>query len=266
MLDHEKDIQEILSHRYDDGAEFWTMKAPFSMIESISYLLDLGISAKNEVLEDCAVFILSCQKEDGRIKLQISTSYPCHTAIALNTLCKLGYSDNKRLEKTFQYFLDTQEEDGGWKCNKYSFGRGPETNYSTPHTTLVALDAFRYTDLLNNNEQLDKAVEFLLKHWEIKKPISPCHYGIGKLFMQVQYPFRDSYNIFNYLYVLSFYDVAKKDKRFNEMLDILKSKTVDNQIIVERVVPKLAKLTFCKKGEPSVFATKKYEELLDNLK
>jgi len=36
-------------------------------------------------------------------------------------------------------------------------------------------------------------------------------------------------------------------------------------IIVERNVPKLAKLTFCKKGKPSELATKRYHEIMANL-
>jgi hypothetical protein len=53
-----------------------------------------------------------------------------------------------------------------------------------------------------------------------------------------EYPFRN-YNLFVYVYVLSFYNQAKKDKRFLEALEILKSKMVDGQIVVERIVPKL---------------------------
>ncbi len=126
------------------------------------------------------------------------------------------------------------------------------------------LDAFRFSDFLNKEQALDKAVDFLLEHWIIRKPIGPCHYGIGTLFMQVEYPFRN-YNLFEYVYILSFYDRAKKDSRFLEAFEILKSKTVHGQIIVERVVPKLAKLSFCKKGEPSALATKRYNEILENL-
>lgn len=62
--------------------------------------------------------------------------YPCHTAIAIQALCKMCYYKDRCVEKSLTYFLDTQEADGGWKCNKYNFGRGEETNNSTPNTTL----------------------------------------------------------------------------------------------------------------------------------
>jgi hypothetical protein len=82
--------------------------------------------------------------------------------------------------------------------------------------------------------------------------------------MQVEYPFRN-YNLFVYLYVLSFYKQAKSDIRFREALDALQAKAVNGQIVVERVVPKLAGFTFCKKGKPSGLATKRYNEILQNL-
>ncbi|GGG06811.1 hypothetical protein [Paenibacillus aceti] len=50
-----------------------------------------------------------------------------------------------------------------------------------------------------------------------------------------------------------------------EALEALESKLVDGQIVVERVVPKLAKLFFCKKGQPSSLATMRYREILKNL-
>lgn len=36
----------------------------------------------------------------------------------------MGYAFDNRMEKTFQHFLDTQYSDGGWRCNKFSFGHG----------------------------------------------------------------------------------------------------------------------------------------------
>ncbi len=172
----------------------------------------------------------------------------------------MGYASDPRLQKTFRQLLDTQYDDGGWRCNKFSFGRGPETEYSNPMPTLTALSAFRFSEYINKEPALDKAVEFLLEHWVIRKPIGPCHYGMGTLFMQVEYPCA-SYNLFKYVYVLSFYYRAKEDKRFIAAFEALRSKLVDGMIVVERVVPKLAKLAFCAKGKPSELATKRYTEI-----
>ena len=109
-----------------------------------------------------------------------------------------------------------------------------------------------------------QAVEFLLDHRMIRTPIGPCHYGIGTLFMQVEYPFRN-YNLFVYVYILSFYRRAREDERFCEALQTLEYKMTNGQIVVERVVPKMAKLAFCKKGAGSIVATRRYHEILKNL-
>jgi hypothetical protein len=160
--------------------------------------------------------------------------------------------------------IKIQHADGGWRCNKFSFGKGPETEYSNPGPTLLALDAFRFTGLVNCSDALDKAVEFLLSHWTTRKPLGPCHYGIGTLFMQIAYPF-STYNLFFYLYVLSFYEKARKDGRFLEALQLLESKLVNGMIIVEHPNPKLAAMSFCKKGEASEMATVRYREMLKNI-
>lgn len=266
------DIETILSHRHDNGADFWATPdnrllkgSPFSTLDCVHYLLELGMNPEEPVLRDTAALIFSTWQPDGRFKVYPTGGiYPCQTATAVNSLCHLGYVEDSRVQKTLQHLLNIQYTDGGWRCNKFSFGRGPETEYSNPHPTLTALDAFRFSPYRNREKALDRAVEFLLQHWEIRSPIGPCHYGIGTLFMQVEYPFRN-YNLFQYVYTLSFYDRAKKDKRFLEALEALQSKTQNGQIVVERVVPKLAKLNFCKKGAPSALATSRYREILKNL-
>ena len=266
------DVEAILSHRHDNGADFWTTPdkrllkgSPFSAYNSSLLLLELGMEPTDPLLKDVAELFFNAWKEDGRFKLYPNSSiFPCHTTSASYLLCRMGYVNDPRIEKTFQHLLNTQYTDGGWRCKKFSFGHGPETEYSNPWPTLTALNAFRFSDYLNNEPSLDKAVDFLLEHWVIKKPIGPCHYGIGTLFMQVEYPF-GNYNLFQYIYVLSFYNRAKQDERFLEAFAALQSKLVDGMIVVERVVPKLAKLSFCKKGQPSKLATRRYHEILNNL-
>jgi len=269
---YQTDIDTILAKRHDLGADLWTTPdkrlikgTPFSTMDCALLLLELGVAPTDPILRDVAALIWSVRREDGRFKLAPSGAiYPCHTSIAANVLCHLGYATDPRLQKTFQHLLDIQYHDGGWRCNKFSFGRGPETEFSNPGTTLIALSAFRFTPYLNQDTRLDQAVEFLLNHWTIRIPIGPCHYGIGTLFQQVEYPF-GNYNLFIYVYVLSFYDRAKKDPRFLEALALLESKLSDGQIVIERVNRQLASLAFCRKDQPSELATKKYLEIRQNL-
>lgn len=266
------DIEIIMSHRHDNGYDFWTTPdkrllkgSPFSAYNSSLMLLELGMQPTDPILKEVAELFFSVWKEDGRFQLYPKGGiYPCQVIHATNLLCRLGYANDNRVQKTMEYLLKTQYSDGGWRCNKFSFGHGEETEYSNPLPALIALNAFRFSKYFNNEPALDRAIDFLLEHWTIKKPIGPCHYGIGTLFMQVEYPL-SSYNLFLFVYVLSFYDHAKRDERFLKAFKTLQSKLVDEKIIIERAVPKLAKLSFCKKGQPSELATKRYNEIVQNL-
>ena len=266
------DAQAIIQHRHDNGADFWAtadgriMKgSPFTTLNSVLLLLELGMEPGEPILQDAASLIFNAWQKDGRFKIAPKGGiYPCHTIHGVNTLCHMGYGEDPRVQTTLKHLLEIQYQDGGWRCKKISFGHGPETEFSNPGPTLTALDAFRHTPYLNKEPALDRAVEFLLEHWVVRKPLGPCHYGMGTLFMQPEYPL-GGYNIFTYLYILSFYNVAKKDKRFLEGLDYLTARLVDGQIVVERVNAKLAKFTFCEKGKPSALATKRYAKLLENI-
>jgi len=270
---YKSDIEAIMAKRHANGGDYWTtadgrlsVGHPFNPLASVLMLHELGVKSSHPVLKKTAELILETWREDGRFRLAPSgTLYPCYTAGVASTLCRLGYVNDKRLKQTFQHLLEIQHTDGGWRCKKFSYGKGPETEFSNPGATLGALDAFRYTELLNNDKRLDKAVGSLLGHWVTRKPIGPCHYGIGTLFMRVEYPFF-RYNLFYYVYVLSFYNKAKKDKRFLEAFEALKSKRVHGKMIVENPNRKLAHLAFCKKGRPSDLATKRYNETVKNLK
>lgn len=267
-----EDVEAIFSHRYDNGGDFWTTPdnrllkgTPFSAYNSALMLLELGVEPDDPALKRVAELFLGTWKRDGRFQLNPgSTVYPCHNAYALNLLCSMGYSREERVQTALRHMLDTRHTDGGWRCSKFSFGRGPETEYSNPHPTLVALNAFRLAGCANTEPALNDAVDFLLWHWTLKKPLGPCHYGMGKLFMQVEYPF-GNYNLFQYVYVLSFYKRARADARFREAFEELKSHLRDGMIVAERVDPKLARYEFCWKGEPSELATRRFDEIVDNI-
>lgn len=272
-MDFSADIDYILSKSRDNGAEFWATPdgnlikgGPFSTLEAAYILSQLGVGASHPALSGAAALIWQAQRADGCFSIVPKSSiFPCQTIHATKTLCALGFSGDSRLTSTLSHLLDTQYSDGGWRCNKFFFGHGPETEASNPGPTLSALDVFRQTPYLNMDDRLERSVEFLLSHWTTRAPLGPCHYGIGTLFHQVSFPILN-YNLFYYVYVLSFYDTAKRDPRFLDALSVLQGKLRDDQIVVERPHAKLANLTFCKKGEVSELGTSLYLELLANIK
>ena len=270
---YQADVDAILARRHDNGADFWATSDgrlavgdPFSTLTSLMVLHELKVPRTHEAVHGALDLVRGAWRADGRFRLAPDGAiYPCATAAAARVLCRFGHARDARMARTLAHFLDTQHEDGGWRCNKFPFGRGPETRFSNPGVTLGVLDVFRFTEHLNTNPALDRAVDSLLEHWVVRRPTGPCHFGIGTLFMQVEFPFL-RYNLFNYVYVLSFYERARGDRRFQEALRLLQS-TLDvrGQVIVERPNRRLAGLSFCAAGRPSELATARYREILRNL-
>lgn len=266
------DVEAIVARRHDQGDDLWTTPdrrlakgGPFSTLGAARLLVELGVDPAEPILVEARELIWSAWREDGRFRLAPTGAiYPCQTAHAACTLAHLGCGGDPRLAVTFQHLLATQFDGGGWRCNKFSYGRGPESEFANPGPTLIALDAFRFTDRANSSPELDRAVEFLLRHWVTRVPLGPCHYGIGTLFLQVEYPFA-GYNLFYWLHVLSHYDRVASDPRFAEALAVLEADLVDGQIVPERVNRELSGLQFCKRGQPSALGTERYREILANV-
>lgn len=252
---YRNDVDRILSKKHDNGADFWTtpdgrwgVGSPFSAFDRAFILTELGMKKSDPVMNGIARQIFNTWRDDGRFKAAPKgTMYPCYTANAARTLCHLGYARDKRLKRTFEYLLDVQDDHDGWRCNTVRMGKSAATDASNPGTILAALDAFRFTQTMNLDKRLNKAVEFLLDHWTTRKPLGPCHFGVGSLFIQVEYPmFR--YNLFFYVYVLSFYKVAINDPRFREAFSVLAAKEVGGKLVVENPNRKMANFCFAKKG------------------
>lgn len=271
-MNYQKDIETILSHRHDLKWDYWTTEdrrltngGAFSIISSANYLLELGLSSEDPVLQKVAEIVLDSWHESGEFKLYPKGPiFPCQTIPATFLLIRLGYLEDPRIEKSIAWIMENRYSDGGWWCKKFYFGKGPETKHSNPLPTLKALDLFRFTEYFSD-DRLNQAIEFLLHHWETKMPTGPCHYGIGTKFMQITYPFGE-YNLFYYVYVLSFYEYARQDLRFQEVFQALRERTQNQQIVIENVNRKLADLDFCQKGQVSELATQKYLEILSRVK
>lgn len=143
-------------------------------------------------------------------------------------------------------------------------GLGVGAPFSTLESLLI-LHELGVPGRPEDREVLDRAVETLLDHWDSRVPMGPCGFGIGSLFMQVEYPFF-RYNIFSYTYILSFYKRAAGDARFRAALERLESELDEHgRLVVERPNRKLATLELRAKGRPSELATGRYREIRANL-
>ena len=266
------DVHRILERRHHKGGDYWATEDgrvyvgnPYSTISSLLMLHELGVERTHEAVEGGRRLILEACREDGRIRVgPRSPLYPCYTGEAARVLCRFGLQGDPRVERTTAYFLDDAHEGGGWRCSFSRFGKGPETRCANPGATLYVLDALRFTDAAGT-ETATAAVDFLLGHWEIREPIGPCHWGIGSRFLKVEFPFL-RYNLFYWVYVLSFYPTARGDERFLDAYRVLHDKLDDRErVVVEHRHRGLKGLEFCARGEPSEVATRRLREIEANL-
>lgn len=268
----QSDWQAILSQRARNGADFWAtpdgrwgVGAPFSTLDCGLMLSELGLKNSDPIAAGIAEVLLRSWEKDGRIRpgpgLPVQS---CHTAGAARLLCRLGFVQDERLAQTFEWLLQHQHDDGGWRCHRIRLGASPETDASNPGVTLAVLDAFRFVAASTETERLDAAVDTLLDHWTTRRPLGPCAYGIGSRFLQVEYPFI-RYNLFFYVYVLSFYKRAHRSPAFHEAFRMLEAKRVDGAVTVEHARPGLGAINFCRAGAPSPLATSRYQEIVRKL-
>lgn len=267
---HERDRQAILAKRDANGGPFWTTSdgrwgvgSPFSTFDAALMLTELGLERGDPIAIGIADALFGSWDE-GRFRpgpgLPVQ---PCHTANAARILCRLGYAGDSRLIRTFGQLLETRNDDGGWRCSVVRRGASADTDASNPGVTLAVLDAFRFAPTLVGDDRLAGAVDTLLEHWTIRRPLGPCRFGIGSRFLAVEYPcYR--YNLFSYVYVLSFYPRATRSAAFREAFAALETNLVDGQIAVGSQRRGLAQLEFCRAG-PSQSATLRFGEILVNL-
>lgn len=121
------DVELILSHRYDHGADLWTTPdkrlkkgAPFSTLESVMYLLELGMDPTEPVLKEAAELILSTRQEDGRFKLYPTGAPFTHAKPSMLRMCFATWgmrpiSDCKKLSGI--YWTHNRQMEGGAVIN-----------------------------------------------------------------------------------------------------------------------------------------------------
>lgn len=268
------DLAAILAHRHDNGGDFWATSDariyvgnPFSTIAALGMLHELGVTDDHEAVRGGLGLLLDACREDGRIRVAPKAPlYPCYTAEAARMLCRFGLERHPSVQRTLQYLLGNVHETGGWRCNYTRFGRGPETRFANPGATLYVLDTLRFVpEHREGVEAVDRAVASLLDHWDTRAPVGPCHWGIGTQFMQIEYPFL-RYNLFFYVYVLSFYPRARSDPRFMAAVAALDEKLDEaGRLVVERPHRRLRGLALCAAGQPSARATVRHRQIGENL-
>ena len=194
-------------------------------------LADFGFTKEDRRVAKASEYVFRLQLESGGFN-SFTPGKPadCHTAILVEPLAKMGFSDDARLEKAHQWLVSRQRKDGGWWCKDTAQIGGPrEEEPSCAFATTFVLGAMAQNASLRKSKAARKGVEFLLQCWEKRGTVKYAGHDsqIGTGWDKLKYPFTD-YRILKSLDTLSQFQFAKDDQRFKQMIDVLASKQDPN--------------------------------------
>jgi len=206
-------------------------------------------------------------RPDGRYRLAPSGAlYPCATAAAARVLCRYAATnDDQRLRQTLLHLLETQYGDGGWRCSKFPVWARAGDTVLQPGCHALGAGCLSLHGPRDKNPALDRGVDSLLDHWWSDARSDPVTSASALSSCRWSSRSCDTTSS-TYVYVLSCYDRARRDLRYLEALRVLESKLdARGRVVVERPNRRLAGLSFCAAGRPSVLATARYARILENL-
>jgi hypothetical protein len=154
----------------------------------------------------------------------------CDAPILVSALVKMGLGDDKRVQTAIQY-LDGLVRENGFPCAaspELGKFRGPGRKEDPcPFATLAMLKLISRVPELREGKSAKIGVESLLTLWENSKEQHPYIFYMGTDFRKLKAPMF-WYDILHVLDILSQFKWARKDKRFKEMLSVVKSKADGN--------------------------------------
>lgn len=222
-------------------------------------LADFGFTKEDKRIAKACEYIFDLQLPSGGFEsFNPKKAADCHTATLLESLAKMGFSDDEKLKKAYKWLVSRQRKDGGWWCKDTAqIGRSRENEPSCAFATTFVLGAMAQNPLLAKSKVAKRGVEFLLQCWEKRGKIKYAGHDsqIGIDWEKLKYPFTD-YRILKSLDTLSQFKFIRNDQRFKEMIHTLVSKQdPDGRFTPESIHQVWADFDFGQKEKPSSWIT-----------
>ncbi len=121
-----KIAKSILKNQQENGS--WPDKkknahknipTDYELLETYRYVGQLieffKFDKSHPSMQKAVEFIFSTQTEEGDFRGIYGNQYsPNYSSAILELLCKLGYLDDKRIHRSFEWLLSIEQEEGGW--------------------------------------------------------------------------------------------------------------------------------------------------------
>lgn len=257
--------------KYWDSSIISSHKSAGQLYHKLVFLSDIGITRNDLGMASVIDTISKERSPEGLIQLSmnVSTSYGgtgsdtkawalCDAPLLLYATIKMNGKINSDDKRAIDYLVNLSFENG-WHCetSKELGGfRGPgRKGDPCPYATLIMLKLLTLCDEYKNSAMVENGINSLLNLWENSKTIHPYMFYMGTDFRKLKVPFI-WYDIVNVVDVLSHYDIAIKDKRFKDMLNMINDKKNNDGLYTPESVWKAwSEFDFGQKNEPSMWLT-----------
>lgn len=226
-------VQKILDKQNRDGYwgtptdiyAWWPRKDTTFWL--LGVLADFGFTRHKKEIDRACEYVFSTQLGDGGFGCGPPyRSYDCFTGILAESLGKLGYGDDSRLRKAYEWLTRRQRVDGGFWCkNTGQPGGTRQDEPSCAFGSLCVLGALTQDPKLKKTPIAENCLRFLLKCWENRDKIKYAGHDsqIGRGWEKLKYPFTD-YRVLKYLDIISRLEFIKGDSRIAAMIDVVLAK------------------------------------------
>jgi hypothetical protein len=233
-------IQSLLTELTDwPGAILNSHKSASQPFHKLAFLADLGLNIYDAPMKIIVKKVMAHQSRQG--PFQLITNVPkhfggsgqdewawalCDAPILVSALIKMGWGDDKRVQTAIKS-LDELVRDNGWPCAvspELGKFRGPGSKGDPcPFATLAMLKVLSRVPELRESKSARIGVETLLTLWDNSRERHPYMFFMGTDFRKLKAPLF-WYDILHVLDILSQFRWVWMDKRFKEMLNVIRSK------------------------------------------
>ena len=241
------------------------------LIHKLAFVSDLGLKKTDTRIKKIIDKILAKQSDEGPFHILSNVDkryggsgkdelvwFLCDAPLIIYALAQFGLTNDKKVKKAMQYLLKLQRENG-WPCavsKELGKFRGPgRKDDPCPYANFLMVKAISKFTQYYDSKELKIGSETILNLWDERKRRRPYLFAMGTDFQKLKAPLV-WYDVLHVLDVLSNFPFLQKDKRVNEMLDIIEAKaTPEGKFIPESIYRAWKDWDFGQKKIPSPWIT-----------
>jgi hypothetical protein len=240
-------------------------------LHKLVFLADIGLKADHPGVKKIVQQIAAHRSPEGvfQVLVNIHPRYGgsgedayawmlCDAPLVTYAMAKLSLGENQMIQESIEYLNHLQRENG-WPCsvspNMGKF-RGPgRKSDPCPYANLVMLKLLALYPERHSDLEVRRGIEAILTLWEQRKERRPYLFAMGTDFSKLKAPLI-WYDINHVADVLSRFPWVLEDKRFQQMLALLKEKSGrDHRFTAESIWMDWKAWEFGQKKTPSKWIT-----------